>query len=68
MFLTDRYWIKEVLAFLFMKEVQGQGKEEKLAAKVTGVESMVEEGIRKSGGFLAGFLGDSADLHGVAHN
>ncbi|MCJ1351034.1 MAG: lysyl-tRNA synthetase [Icmadophila ericetorum] len=47
MFLTDHYSIKEVLAFPFMKDVQGQGKEKKLAAEVTDVEPMPEEGIRK---------------------
>ena len=67
MFLTDHYSIKEVLAFPFMKEVQGQGKEKKLAAEVTGVEPMVEEGIRKFGRLPKGFPRDSADLFGVAH-
>ena len=48
MFLTDHYSIKEVLAFPFMKEEQNQGKEKKLAAEVTDVKPMPEEGIGKS--------------------
>ena len=47
MFLTDNYSIKEVLAFPFMKDEQGQGKEKKTAAEVVGVKPAVEEGIRK---------------------
>ena len=46
MFLTNHYSIKEVLAFPFMKEEQGQGK--KLAAEEVGIKSEVEEGIRES--------------------
>ncbi|MCJ1316418.1 lysyl-tRNA synthetase [Xylographa vitiligo] len=45
MFLTDHYSIKEVLAFPFMKEEVGQGKEKKLAAEVAGVQGMSVEGI-----------------------
>ena len=48
MFLTDHYSIKEVLAFPFMKEEQGQGKEKKLAAEVVGIKPSGEEGIRES--------------------
>ncbi|KAI9794610.1 MAG: lysyl-tRNA synthetase [Peltula sp. TS41687] len=44
MFLTDRYSIKEVLAFPFMKDEQ---KEKKTAAEIVGVEPQPEEGIRK---------------------
>ena len=44
MFLTDRYSIKEVLAFPFMKD---EGKEKKMAAEVVGVKPEPEEGIRK---------------------
>ena len=40
MFLTDNYSIKEVLAFPFMKDEQGQGK--KLAAEEVGIESGIE--------------------------
>ncbi|KFX96578.1 hypothetical protein V490_03274 [Pseudogymnoascus sp. VKM F-3557] len=43
MFLTDRYSIKEVLAFPFMKEEQKH--QQKLAAEVVGVEAQPEEGI-----------------------
>ena len=46
MFLTDNYSIKEVLAFPFMKEEQGQGK--KLAAEEVGIKPEVEEGIGQS--------------------
>ncbi|KAI9672964.1 MAG: lysyl-tRNA synthetase [Caeruleum heppii] len=42
MFLCDRYSIKEVLAFPFMKD---DGREEKKAAEVVGVEPLPEEGI-----------------------
>ncbi|MCJ1430768.1 lysyl-tRNA synthetase [Xylographa pallens] len=45
MFLTDHYSIKEVLAFPFMKEEVGQGKEKKLAAEVAGVQGVSVEGI-----------------------
>ena len=45
MFLTDQYSIKEVLAFPFMKDEQS--KDKKLAAEVTVVEPVPEEGIRK---------------------
>lgn len=48
MFLTDHYSIKEVLAFPFMKDEQGQGKEKKLAAEVVGITPLGEEGIRES--------------------
>lgn len=48
MFLTDHYSIKEVLAFPFTKEEQGQGKERKLAAEVVGVKAEAEEGIGES--------------------
>lgn len=45
MFLTDRYSIKEVLAFPFMKD-DGAGKAEKrLAAEEVGIKPMPEEGI-----------------------
>ncbi|KFY87889.1 hypothetical protein V500_06703 [Pseudogymnoascus sp. VKM F-4518 (FW-2643)] len=44
MFLTDRYSIKEVLAFPFMKEEQ-KGGHVKLAAEVVGIEAQPEEGI-----------------------
>ncbi|KFY10327.1 hypothetical protein V492_05078 [Pseudogymnoascus sp. VKM F-4246] len=44
MFLTDRYSIKEVLAFPFMKEEQ-KGGQAKLAAEVVGIEAQPEEGI-----------------------
>ncbi|MCJ1484800.1 lysyl-tRNA synthetase [Schaereria dolodes] len=47
MFLTDHYSIKEVLAFPFMKEEQGQGKEKKMAAEVVGIQPIEEEGIGK---------------------
>ncbi len=46
MFLTNHYSIKEVLAFPFMKEEQGQAK--KLAAEEVGIKPEVEEGIRES--------------------
>lgn len=46
MFLTNHYSIKEVLAFPFMKEEQGQSK--KLAAEEVGIKAEVEEGIRES--------------------
>ncbi len=46
MFLTDRYSIKEVLAFPFMKEEQ-RGGQAKLAAEVVGIEAQPEEGIGK---------------------
>ena len=46
MFLTDNYSIKEVLAFPFMKDEQGQGK--KLAAEEVGIKPEVEEGIGES--------------------
>ncbi len=42
MFLTDHYSIKEVLAFPFMKEEQGQRK---LAAEEVGIKPEFEEGI-----------------------
>ncbi|MCJ1254226.1 lysyl-tRNA synthetase [Lignoscripta atroalba] len=45
MFLTDHYSIKEVLAFPFMKDEQGQGKEKKTAAEVVGIKPVEEEGI-----------------------
>ena len=45
MFLTDHYSIKEVLAFPFMKEEVGQGKEKKTAAEVAGVQGVPVEGI-----------------------
>ncbi|KAI9829153.1 MAG: lysyl-tRNA synthetase [Thelocarpon impressellum] len=52
MFLTDRYSIKEVLAFPFMKDdsTSGAAADKKhprhpLAAEVVGVEPLVEEGI-----------------------
>jgi lysyl-tRNA synthetase class 2 len=45
MFLTDRYSIKEVLAFPFMKEEQKH--QQKLAAEVVGIEAQPEEGIGK---------------------
>ncbi|MCJ1478411.1 lysyl-tRNA synthetase [Lambiella insularis] len=48
MFLTDHYSIKEVLAFPFMREEQGQGKEKRLAAEVAGVQPVAVEGIRGS--------------------
>ena len=48
MFLTNNYSIKEVLAFPFMKEEIGQGKEKKTAAEITNVTPMKEEGIGKS--------------------
>ncbi|MCJ1380281.1 lysyl-tRNA synthetase [Xylographa soralifera] len=48
MFLTDHYSIKEVLAFPFMKEEVGQGKEKKLAAEVAGVQGVPVEGIGRS--------------------
>ena len=47
MFLTDHYSIKEVLAFPFMKEEVGQGKEKRTAAEVVGVKPEAEEGIRQ---------------------
>ncbi|MCJ1313961.1 lysyl-tRNA synthetase [Agyrium rufum] len=47
MFLTNNYSIKEVLTFPFMKEEQGQAKDKKLVAEVTGVEPVPEEGIRE---------------------
>ena len=46
MFMTDNYSIKEVLAFPFMKDEQGQGK--KLAAEEVGIKPEVEEGIGES--------------------
>ncbi len=49
MFLTDRYSIKEVLAFPFMK---GDGREKKMAAEVVGIEPQPEEGIRELPFFL----------------
>ncbi|KAL8867234.1 MAG: hypothetical protein Q9174_005795, partial [Haloplaca sp. 1 TL-2023] len=48
MFLTDHYSIKEVLAFPFMKEEVGQGKDKKTAAEVVDIKPEVEEGIRES--------------------
>lgn len=48
MFLTDHYSIKEVLAFPFMKDEQNQGKVQKPAAEVVGIQPMPEEGIRES--------------------
>lgn len=45
MFLTDNYSIKEVLAFPFMKDEVNQGKDEKLAAEVVGIEPEPVEGI-----------------------
>lgn len=52
MFLTDRYSIKEVLAFPFMKDdtsnvQKGGDRGEKLAAEVVGIEPVAEEGISK---------------------
>ena len=47
MFLTDHYSIKEVLAFPFMKDEVGQGKEKKTAAEVVDVTPTAVEGIRK---------------------
>ena len=47
MFLTDHYSIKEVLAFPFMKD-DTSAREKPLAAEVTHVKPMPEEGIRKS--------------------
>lgn len=44
MFLTDRYSIKEVLAFPFLKEDVTKGKE-KLAGEEVGIEPLPEEGI-----------------------
>lgn len=46
MFLTDKYSIREVQAFPFMKD-ERSGKE-KFAAELVGVEPLPEEGIRKS--------------------
>ncbi|MCJ1397445.1 lysyl-tRNA synthetase [Xylographa trunciseda] len=57
MFLTDHYSIKEVLAFPFMKEEVGQGKEKKLAAEVAGVQGMPVEGI---GGSILSYAGTGA--------
>lgn len=48
MFLTNHYSIREVLAFPFMKDEQGQGKEKRLAAEVAGIQPMPVEGIRGS--------------------
>ena len=48
MFLTDHYSIKEVLAFPFMKDEQGQGREKKFAAEVADVKAIPVEGIRGS--------------------
>ncbi|KAI9808959.1 MAG: lysyl-tRNA synthetase [Phylliscum demangeonii] len=42
MFLTDRYSIKEVLAFPFMKD---DGREKKTAAEIVGITPVPEEGI-----------------------
>jgi hypothetical protein len=61
MFLTDKYSIKEVLAFPFLKEDITKGKE-KLAAEEVGVEPMAEEGIRESSPM---FLFDKFSLNTV---
>lgn len=53
MFLTDRYSIKEVLAFPFMKD-EGRDPTKRLAAEEVGVKPVPEEGIRKF--FLLIFL------------
>ena len=42
MFLTNHYSIKEVLAFPFMKEEVGQGKEKKTAAEVADIKPVAE--------------------------
>jgi lysyl-tRNA synthetase class 2 len=49
MFLADKYSIREVQAFPFMKDERSGGKD-KFAAEVVGVEPMPEEGIRESPG------------------
>ncbi|MCJ1416526.1 lysyl-tRNA synthetase [Xylographa parallela] len=64
MFLTDHYSIKEVLAFPFMKEEVGQGKEKKLAAEVVGVQGVPVEGI---GGSTLSHAG-SGDLTDVSYS
>ena len=46
MFLTDKYSIKEVLAFPFMKDHDVDKKP--VAAEVVGIQPAAEEGIRKS--------------------
>jgi len=48
--LTDRYSIKDVLAFPFLKEDVSKGKE-KLAAEEVGIEPVPEEGIGESSQF-----------------
>ena len=47
MFLADKYSIREVQAFPFMKD-ERSGVKDKFAAEVVGVEPLPEEGIRKS--------------------
>lgn len=47
MFLTDKYSIREVQAFPFMKD-EKSGAKDKFAAELVGVEPLPEEGIRKS--------------------
>jgi lysyl-tRNA synthetase class 2 len=47
MFLADKYSIREVQAFPFMKD-ERSGTKDKFAAEVVGVEPLPEEGIRKS--------------------
>ncbi|KAL8797764.1 MAG: hypothetical protein Q9195_000116 [Heterodermia aff. obscurata] len=42
MFLTNHYSIKEVLAFPFMKDEVGQGREKKLAAEVADIKPVAE--------------------------
>ena len=46
MFLTDRYAIREVLAFPFMRDDK-TANTEKFAAEVAGVQPLPEEGIRE---------------------
>jgi len=45
MFLTDRYAIREVLAFPFMREDKTAPPAEKFAAEVVNVQPLPEEGI-----------------------
>jgi lysyl-tRNA synthetase, class II len=47
MFLTNHYSIRECLTFPFMKD--DTAREKPLAAEVTGVQPMAEEGISKCG-------------------
>ena len=60
MFLTDNYSIKEVLAFPFMKDEQGQGK--KLAAEEVGIKSGIEGSVPSNSDNSRSLLVSSQEL------